>query len=148
MISIVPIAAMLLAMACTSEPASPPAVRFTVPLPEDRVLTSFAVSPDGARLAYVAESTGDGRRRIFVRSLAAEGEIDRELTDTVGATGPFFSPDGSSIAYFVRGAIWRTQVAGDGPRRVVDAPTNAAGGTWTSDGRIIFAPLGNQGLMQ
>jgi Tol biopolymer transport system component len=147
MISIVPIAAMVLGIACTSEPASPPAVRFTVPVPEDRVLTSFAVSPDGAQLAYVAENTVDGRRRLFVRSLATESGVDRELPNTVGATSPFFSPDGSSIAYFARGAIWRTQVADATPRRIVDAPTDTAGGTWTSDGRIIFAPLGNQGLM-
>jgi Tol biopolymer transport system component len=149
MISRVPIAAMFLALACTSDPATPPAVRFTVPVPDDRVLTSFAVSPDGEQLAYSAESTSDGRRRMFIRSLAADGGEDRELPNTVGASTPFFSPDGSSIGYFASGAIWRTPVAGtDAPRRIADAPTDSAGGTWTHDGRIVFAPLGNQGLMQ
>ena len=36
---------------------------------------------------------------------------------------------------------------GEGPTRVVDAPTESAGGAWTGDGRIVFAPLGNSGLM-
>ena len=143
------VSAIVIISGCTQVSPPPPAVRFTVSVPDDRVLASFAVSPDGAQLAYAAESTADGRRRIFIRSIAAEGGGDRELPGTVGATSPFFSPDGSSIAYFSRGAIWRTRVAGsDVPRRVIDAPTDSAGGTWTIDGRIVFAPLGNEGLMQ
>jgi hypothetical protein len=31
---------------------------------------------------------------------------------------------------------------------VTPAPSDSAGGTWTPDGRIVFAPLGNSGLMQ
>jgi Tol biopolymer transport system component len=113
------------------------------------VLNSFAVSPDGAHLAYAAESIADGRRRMFIRSLSAGDGVDRELPNTIGATAPFFSPDSAAIAYFARGAIWRTQVNGtDVPRRVIDTPVESAGGTWTTDGRIIFAPLGSQGLMQ
>jgi Tol biopolymer transport system component len=140
---------MLMGIACTSDPPPPPAVRFIVSVPHDRVLNSFAVSHDGAQLAYAAESTADGRRRMFMRSLSAGDRVDRELPDTIGATGPFFSPDGASVAYFARGAIWRTEVSGtDAPRRVIDAPIESAGGTWTSDGHIIFAPLGNQGLMR
>ena len=38
--------------ACETSPPPPPAIRFTVPVPEDRVLSSFAVSSDGARIAY------------------------------------------------------------------------------------------------
>jgi Tol biopolymer transport system component len=62
---------------------------------------------------------------------------------------PFFSPDGSSIAYFARGGIWQTRVTGSSPpSRVASSPTDSAGGTWTIDGRIVFAPLGHAGLMQ
>jgi serine/threonine-protein kinase len=134
------------AVACT-EPPRPPAVRFTIPISDDRILSSFAVSPTGELLAYSAESAADGRRRLFIRSLGADGEPDRELANTIGGSAPFFSPDGSSVAYFSRGAIWRTSVSGGGgPTRVVDAPTESAGGAWTQDGRIVFAPL-NTGLM-
>lgn len=148
MISRVPIIALLLAVACTSDPP-PPAVRFTIPVPDNRVLSSFAVSPDGGHVAYSAESTSDGRRRLFIRSLAAAEAVDRELPGTIGAGTPFFSPDGSSIAYFARGAIWQIPAAGSGaPQRMASAPTDSAGGTWMTDGRIVVAPLGNQGLMQ
>ena len=148
MISRVAFALCALLTACTSSPPPTPAVRFTVPVPGDRILSSFAVSADGRRLAYSAESGVDGRRRIFIRSLASAAEADRELPDTHGATLPFFSPDGSSIGYFARGAIWRMSLAGDtAATRVIDAPTESAGATWTPDGRIVCAPLGQSGLM-
>ena len=107
------------------------------------------MSLDGERLAYSAESTADGRRRIFTRSLVSEAGTDEELAGTRGGTSPFFSPDGSSIAYFARGALWRQSLSGSAaPARVADAPTESAGGTWTHDGRIVYAPLGQTGLMQ
>src|SRR5688500_3610830 len=135
--------------ACTSAPAPQPAVRSTIPIPEDRILSSFAVSADGAQLAYSAESATDGRRRLYVRALGAQNTTDRELPATTGASMPFFSPDGSSIAYFARGGIWQTRVTGSSPpSRVASSPTDSAGGTWTIDGRIVFAPLGHAGLMQ
>jgi Tol biopolymer transport system component len=150
MISRVCAAALLAAGACTVAPPPPAAVRFTVPIADDRILSSFAVSSNGERLVYSAEGAGDGRRRLFVRSLttlSSGAAPDLELPNTIGAGTPFFSPDGSSVAYFSSGAIWRTSVTGANfPTRIVDAPTESAGGTWTSDGRIIFAPL-HTGLM-
>jgi serine/threonine-protein kinase len=127
--------------ACAQAPPLPPAIRFAVPISEGRVLESFAVSPDGERLVYSAESAADGRRRLVVRSIASDTAPDQELPNTIGATAPFFSPDGSSIAYFSRGAIWRMPASGGTPIRIADAPSASAGGTWTNDGRIVFAPL-------
>ena len=151
MISRVPCVAVLLLMvgACTSRPPSPPPVRLTVPIAADRILDAFAVSSDGARLVYSAESTNDGRRRLFLRTLANATAADRELPGTIGATAPFFAPDGASIAYFARGAIWRVSLArGEPATRIVDAPAESAGAAWTGDGRIVFAPLSRRGLMQ
>ena len=134
---------------CRSVPAAlPPAVRSVMPIPEGRTLATFAVSPDGQWLVYSAESGADRRRRLFVRGLSGTSTVDRELPSTLGAAQPFFSPDGGSIAYFSQGGLWRVSVNGDaGPLRVADAPVESAGGTWAEDGRLIFAPLGNQGLM-
>jgi Tol biopolymer transport system component len=138
----------LVALAACRPAALPPAERLAIPIPADRVLSSFAVSADGEQLAYAAESTADGRRRIFIRALARDVTVDRELADTIGANMPFFSPDGSFLAYFSLGAVWRLSVSGEErPTRVADAPTDSAGGTWTPDGRIVYAPLGNTGLM-
>ena len=140
-------ATMMAACGLQSTPL-PRAVRFTVMVPDDRALNAFAVSADGRWLAYSAERDGDGLRRLFIRSLAGGAASDRELSGTAGATSPFFSPDSASLAYFSRGAIWRTSVSMSGsPQRVIDAPSDSAGGTWTAENRIVFAPLGNQGLM-
>jgi Tol biopolymer transport system component len=133
--------------ACTAAPPSPVAIRFTVPIPEGRVLSSFAVSLDGEWLVYSAESVADGRRRLVRRSLTSDTAPDQELANTEGATAPFFSPDGSAVAYLSHGAIWHTPVLGGTPTRVVDAPADSAGGTWTTNDRIVFAPLGKSGLM-
>jgi serine/threonine-protein kinase len=129
--------------------ALPIPVRFAAAVPEGRRLDTFAISADGRWLAYSAETATDSRRRLFVRGLLEGTQADRELQGTAGATHSFFSPDSHSIAYFSQGAVWRVPVAGDGkPVRITSAPTESAGGTWTEDGRIIVAPLGNEGLLQ
>jgi len=135
---------------CTSAPASLPSpVRFAAAIPQDRVLSAFAVSPDGQWVAYSAEMTTDRRRRIFIRALRGATEQDRELRGTIGGTSPFFSPDSTSLGFFSRGALWRIPVDGrTEPLRIADASVECAGATWTEDGRIVFAPLGNQGLME
>src|SRR5688572_12920570 len=126
----------------------PSSVRFFVDIPAGRTLGTFAVSADGRWLAYSAESATDQRRRIFMRALDGTSQPDRELPATIGGVLPFFSSDGGSIAYFSQGGLWVISINGAGdPRRIADAPVESAGGTWADDGRLIFAPLGNQGLM-
>lgn len=138
-----------LLVACTSALPPQPAVRSAISIPEDRILSSFAVSADGTQLVYSAERAIDGRRRLYVRALNSDNPTDRELPSTIGASSPFFAPDGSAIAYFAQGAIWQTRATGEQPPlRIADAPLDSAGGTWTTDGRIVFAPLGQAGLMQ
>ena len=125
------------------------AVRFVIEVPAGRTLGTFALSGDGRWLAYTAETADNLRRHLFVRAIGDGVQDDRELGGTAGAANPFFSPDGSSLGYFSSGSLWR--VAADGtapPVRVADAPVGSAGGTWTADGRIVFAPLGNQGLVE
>jgi eukaryotic-like serine/threonine-protein kinase len=121
----------------------PPSVHLTIAVREDQALDTLAVSPDGQSLAYTAESA-DGSVHLFIKSpfLAPEREI------AIGADSPFFSPDGKWVAYFATDAIWKSPVANGGERqKVCAAPGAHAGGTWTDDGRIVFAPLGGQGLM-
>ena len=121
-------------------------------MPAGRTLRSFAVSADGRYLAYSAESESDQRLHLYVRPLEGiSTDADREIAGSAGAHNPFFAPDGNAIAFFSGGAIWRTAttVASSdvAPRRIADAPTASAGGTWTDDRRIIFAPLDSDGLM-
>ena len=129
-----------------SRPAATPAaapVRSVIAIPSGRGLDSFAVSPDGGTVAYSAEAR-DGRLHLFVR--AAGGSEDREVSEAIGAHDPFFSPDGKAVAYFSGDAIWRVPATGGVAQLVCAAPGNSAGGTWTDQGQIVFAPLGGQGL--
>jgi eukaryotic-like serine/threonine-protein kinase len=144
-------ALVLVALAgCGSSRASlPPPVRFAAPIAADRILSTFAISRDGQWLAHSAEAVTDRKRRIFIRSLRSSTEDDRELPGTVGGTNPFFSPDNTSLGFFARGGLWRVGTDGRSePQKIVDAPVESAGAAWTDDNRIIFAPLGNQGLVQ
>jgi len=123
----------------------PPAVRSNIPLPIDRRLDSFAISPDERTLGYAAESP-DGRLRLYLRAFASDRTT--EIADSTGAHDPFFSPDSRSIGFFANDGIWIAAVDGSQPRRrVCDAVGSTAGATWTDQGRIVFAPLGGRGLM-
>ena len=121
-------------------------VRTVVSIPPGRALDSFAVSPDGDTLAYAAEAS-DGRLHLFVRPVDSRDSTgEREVSEAAGAHDPFFSPDGKSVGYFSRDAIWRVPLTGGAAQRVCAAPEDSAGGTWTDDARIVFAPLDGQGL--
>jgi serine/threonine protein kinase/Tol biopolymer transport system component len=102
----------------------------------------IAISPDGQRVAYVARR--DGRAQLYVRELDAFEPMLMAGTD--GAMYPFFSPDGMSVAFFADGKLKRSSILGGGPVPICDAPNIGPGGTWGSDGTIVFDP-GDVGLM-
>jgi Tol biopolymer transport system component len=153
LVRIAPLASVALGMgsllACVARPAPTPLpepTRLAISIPADRALDAFAMSPDGRWLAYSAEGATDGRLHLFLRSV--DGTEDRELDEAIDAHSPFFSPDGNWVAYFSRGGIWKSSTGRDAaPQKLCDAPTDSAGGAWTDDGRVVFAPLGGQGLM-
>ena len=80
------------AAAAVSESVS----RVVLPVPagqqvERGGLAPLAISPDGARLVYVAVQ-GEGRTQLFMRPL--DRFEPTALAGTEGASAPFFSPDG------------------------------------------------------
>jgi eukaryotic-like serine/threonine-protein kinase len=130
------------AAAWTLKPMPPLAIsRFTFALPEGQQLgvvnsQSLALSPDGTRLVYVANS------QLYLRSMS-----DLEARPIAGAQvrgapfDPVFSPDGQSIAFFsqVDRAVKKIAVSGgaaDTICRVDDAP-RVLGMTWDAGG-IVF----------
>ena len=130
--------------------ATPRKVRFTIPLPEGNTCGSFAqagavaVSPDGRRLAFTAVPPG-GRSALWVHDLDAL--TPRVLPGTDGAALPFWSPDSRFIGYFAGGKMKRVDVSGGVSQTLCDAPY-AYGGTWSSDGVILFSPDSSQSLMR
>ena len=67
------------------------------------------------------------------------------LTGTEGGANPFFSPDGDWLGFFADGKLKTIAVAGGAVQVLADAPSGR-GGTWGSDGTIVFAPAPEAGL--
>lgn len=117
-------------------------VRLAIPSPPDtsffggRSAPYLALSPDGRTLALVPtpfrRSAG-----IWLRDL--EDPNPRQLPDTVGATYPFWSPDGTRLGFFADGKLKTIDVKGGRPLTICDAPASR-GGTWSASGDILFTP--------
>jgi len=128
------------------KPASPRVRRFELPATgahRSGIQGSLvAISPDGARIAYVENQA------IRVRSL------DRLETREIKPAGDpgfiFWSPDSAWIAYEASGRVWKAPAAGGDSIAIADAPgqfTGGSGGTWGPDGMITLA-RGDDGLYQ
>lgn len=112
-------------------------MRFEVRAPEGSSFgNSFAVSPDGRRLAFVAVDE-KGVERLFVRGFDAL--TAQPLPGTEGARFPFWSPDGGAVAFFTEDRLLRVDVGG-GPAQGICAAGTGRGGTWSPNGVIVFAP--------
>ena len=94
-----------------------------------------ALSSDGTHLAFIAQK--DGRNSLWLRSLDRLDATPVRGTDD--AFFPFWSPDGTAVAFFMQGKLWRTDLNGDSPTPICDAP-EARGGSWGSGSVIVFAP--------
>jgi eukaryotic-like serine/threonine-protein kinase len=96
---------------------------------------SVAISRQGDLVAYVAEA--DGVPRIHVRAMDAIQP--RPLDGTTGAQQPFFSPDGRWLGFFADGKLKKVSVRGGAPITLC-AASDGAGGAWSAEGWIVFAP--------
>jgi serine/threonine-protein kinase len=130
-------------------PEPHPVVRFPFFLPEGENFTRpevsmIALSADGTRLAYVANS------QIYVRNLSeTEPRVVSGITGgPLGVSSPAFSPDGQWLAYVevvtaLQGLIKRVPVSGGTPAtlyEVIDSgfPMSL---TWPTPDAILFANL-------
>jgi eukaryotic-like serine/threonine-protein kinase len=96
----------------------------------------FAISPDGKRLAFVGTATGQSESGLWVRPL--NSVVAQELSGTNGAIYPFWSPDSSAIGFFADSKLKKID-AGGGPVIALADAEDGRGGTWGSDGTIIFS---------
>jgi serine/threonine protein kinase len=116
-------------------PAAPPELRLDITTPATTDTVSFALSPDGKQITFVA--SGDGAQRLWLRPL--DTTAAQPLAGTEGAQLPFWSPDSRSIGFFADAKLKRIDLAGGSPQTLTDAPFGR-GGTWNADGVILFAP--------
>jgi len=123
-------------------------VRVSIPLPGASRLGSyntaaFDVDRSGSRIVYMGLTFGsDG---LWIRELS--GLAARPINGTTGASNPFFSPDGRSIAFVstpigsasvVSGQLRVISVDGGSPVTLVKDSVGRHGGDWGEDGYIYF----------
>jgi len=111
-------------------------IRFDIAMPPDLDILSLAISPDGQRIAFVARS--DGRPNVWIHTL--DGRAARPLEGTDDAQDRvFWSPDSGSLGVFAGGKLKRIDLRSGAVQTLADAPLGA-GGAWSRDGVILFAP--------
>jgi Tol biopolymer transport system component len=125
------------------QPAQIPVTRLALGPPENASFTPYlnasvvpAISPDGKRIAFAAH-TRDGRAQLWVRPL--DSVSAQPLPGTDNASLPFWSPDGKSIGFFAKGKLNRIDANG-GPVLALADASGERGGSWSSQGLIVFAP--------
>lgn len=114
-----------------------------IPVGDDLLIISPAISPDGRRIAF-SGLLGD-QWDLYVINVDGSGR--RQLTqDTVFESGPAWSPDGDSLMFGRSMGLTVMAADGSGRREVVlDAGRAAGGGRWSPDGRrIAFYGYGEQ----
>jgi serine/threonine-protein kinase len=98
-----------------------------------------AVSPDGARIVYAAETAGNPQ--LYLRDL--DRFETREVPGTEGARNPFFSADGKWLGFFAANRLLKVSLEGGLPRTVCETRLDDLGATWSADGFIVFALYGS-----
>jgi DNA-binding winged helix-turn-helix (wHTH) protein/Tol biopolymer transport system component len=105
--------------------------------PGTTIVSGGVVSPEGRYFAFIARDTQTGRTALWVRALDAVEPT--RLPQTDGASQPFFSPDGRTVAFFMSGQLMAIDVTGEHLRTIAQVQGAAAGGTWGIDDVIVFA---------
>ena len=100
-----------------------------------------ALSPDGSRLVYSA--VREGTRRLFMR--AFDVFDSQPIKGTENGYGPFFSPDGRSLAFAADGRLKQVSLAGGLPQAFGTAP-GLRGAVWGTGGSIFYSPIEGAGL--
>ncbi len=98
-----------------------------------------AISPDGSKIVF-AGSDSILKVDLWVRDVSS-GKATR-LAGTAGASYPFWSGVGRSIAFFADGKLKKVAADGGPVITLADAPLGR-GGAWNKAGMIIFSPSVN-----
>jgi len=131
-VTIVAIVASILAV---QSPPRASEFRLDINTPATTAGYQFVLSPDGRKIVYVA--SGGGQRRLWLRYL--DRTDAQPLAGTEEAAHPFWSADSHSVGFFAFSKLKRVDISGNPPQPLIDA-NNGRGGSWNSEGLILFAP--------
>jgi len=128
-------------------PSSEGVTRYVVDVPIERNSPAafgshVALSPDGSTIAWVGAADADRPASLHVRYRDRLESL--EVPGTDGAFQPFFSSDGTRIAYISEDRrLWVASLQGEPPYVLVDADLVRGGGDWGDDGYIYFTSAGS-----
>jgi eukaryotic-like serine/threonine-protein kinase len=136
----------------------PPVVRFNIQPPPGEIFPGaagtprFSVSPDGKYVVFTSSLPGK-RDQLWLRSLDGVDAKPIPGTESASLAGestqqPFWSPDSRQIGFFdgMSQKMKKVDVQGGPVQTLCDDPPNQYGGSWNSDGVIIFSTLATNGI--
>jgi hypothetical protein len=106
---------------------------------------TIALSPDGSQLVFVGVQ--DGTRRLYRRAVADPTFGVVEIERTEGAASPFFSPDGTAVAFFDTPFGLKVVSTDSGvPTDVAytTGPIVNRGGAWLDDRTFVYTSSANK----
>jgi len=126
----------------TVAPAIPP-IRFVMSAndstqPVDNFPWPAAISPDGSKVVY---SVAQAAATNILYLLNTDQLVAHPIPGTVGAAQPYFSPDGTWLAFEADDKERKVRLDGSAPLAIADG-AGANGADWTTAGEIV---LGAQG---
>ncbi len=126
-------------------------VRFAVNPPAGLVMNpassrqTFALSPDGAHLAFSAMNSSGGYE-LFIRDLASLES--RPVPNSSGAYHLFWAPDSRSLFFTVGGKLRRSPLAGNAGQQILgDVPSFSFTGAFLDGGRLLLGGRRSAGLL-
>jgi Tol biopolymer transport system component/DNA-binding winged helix-turn-helix (wHTH) protein len=121
--------------------ASPKALTWTVRAPRGFVLEgaatrqAFALSPDGASLAFTAMDSS-GEFSVFLRDFASLEP--RLVGGSNSAHTVFWPPDARTLYFTARGKLWRASLDTDAHVLLADSPSFMFSGAWLSSKQMLL----------
>jgi Tol biopolymer transport system component len=103
---------------------------------------SPAVSPDGQRLAYSSDRSGESAWEIWICDAEGGGQVQLTSFGKGFADGATWSPDGREIAFSALTAgnrdIYRINPDGGSPTRLTTEPSDDGRPRYSRDGKMIY----------
>jgi eukaryotic-like serine/threonine-protein kinase len=106
----------------------------------------FAVSPDGRYLVYSANSSSAGFGQLWLRKL--DSTEANPIPGTDSAQQPFWSPDSRTIGFFADNKMKKVDINGGAVQSLCNIAGSNFGGTWNSEGVILFGSSETKGLQR
>jgi len=100
-------------------------------------ISHMALSRDGAMLVFVSPEESSALPMLYVQRIGSSNVTP--LPGTQGASYPFWSPDGTNVAFFANGKLQKMAISGGVPQ-VLATALAGRGGSWGSKGVIIYTP--------